>query len=110
MAQLEADGDALLAEALPGPEAQRLQQRYLKHRQRLFVFLCQSNVPFDNNAAERALRNSVIHRKVSGGFRSQAGAEAHAIVASVTDTAPKRDQDVFAVLHQFIGQPIPTSR
>ena len=43
-----------------------------------------------NNASERALRNSVIHRKVSGGFRSDAGAEAHAVVSSVVDTARKR--------------------
>lgn len=38
----------------------------------------------------RALRNSVIHRKVSDGFRSDAGAEAHAVVSSVVDTARKQ--------------------
>ena len=83
-------------------------RRYLKHRPSLFVFLYHSNVPFDNNASERALRNSVIHRKVSGGFRSDDGAQAHAIVSSVADTARKRDQDVLAVLLSYIGQPAPT--
>ena len=77
-------------------EAQRLQRRYRKHRDSLFVFL---HVPYDNNASERALRNSVIHRKVSvcatsfrtpgSGFRSDAGAAAHAVVSSVVDTARK---------------------
>lgn len=108
VAQIEADCDRLLGETLTGTEALRLQRRYLKHRSSLFVFLHQPNVPFDNNAAERALRNSVIHRKVSGGFRSQSGADAHAIVASIADTARKRQQDVFSVLQSLIGQPTPT--
>jgi transposase len=109
VAQLEADCDTLLAQSLLTPEAQRLQRRYLKHRASLFVFLYHHNVPFDNNASERALRNSVIHRKVSGGFRSEDGAQAHAIISSVADTARKRDQDILAVLQEYIGQPAPTS-
>jgi transposase len=69
----------------------------------LFVFLHISGVPYDNNASERALRNSVIHRKVSGGFRSDAGAEAHAVVASVVDTVRKRGDDVFEALQGHVG-------
>ena len=107
--QIEAACDRLLAETLTGTEALRLQRRYLKHRASLFVFLHHSVVPFHNNASERALRNSVIHRKVSGGFRSQSGADAHAIVASVSDTARKRHQDVFSVLQSLIGHPTPSS-
>jgi len=106
---LEAETDTLLAFSLITSEAQRLQRRYLKHRASLLVFLHHPQVPPDNNASERALRNSVIHRKVSGGFRSEAGAQAHAIVSSVADTARKRNQDVLAVLQDFIGQPAPTS-
>ena len=109
VAQLEAEADNLWNLPLSTPEAMRLQRRYCKHRAALFVFLHHPQVPPDNNASERALRNSVIHRKVSGGFRSQAGAQAHAIVVSVADTARKRDQDVLAVLQDFIGQPAPTS-
>ena len=107
--QLEAACDVLLSQPVLTPEAQRLRRRYLKHRQSLFVFLYHSDVPFDNNASERALRNSVIHRKVSGGFRSDNGAQAHAIVSSVADTARKRDQDILAVLQRHIGQPATTS-
>ena len=108
VAQLEDDCDALLSERVETPEAQRLLKRYQKHRQALFVFLHHPNVPCDNNAAERALRNSVIHRKVTGGFRSETGAEAHAIVSSVVDTARKRDHDVLEVLQGLIGPPAPT--
>jgi transposase len=110
VAQLEADCDALLAEVTQGAEAQRLQRRYLKHRNSLFVFLYHPGVPYDNNASERALRNSVIHRKVSGGFRSEAGASAHAIVTSVVDTARKRSQDIMAVLQEHIGPPAPVTQ
>jgi transposase len=74
----------------------------------LFVFLHHSDVPFDNNAAERALRNSVIHRKVTGGFRSETGAKAHAVVSSVVDTARKRGQDVLEVILELVGPPVPT--
>lgn len=110
VAQLEADCDALLAEPVRGAEAQRLQRRYLKHRQSLFVFLHHLGVPYDNNASERALRNSVIHRKVSGGFRSEVGARAHALVTSVVDTARKRGQDIMAVLQEHIGPPAPLTQ
>jgi transposase len=108
VARLEADCDALLARSVVTPEALKLLRRYHKHRRALFVFLYHPSVPFDNNGAERALRNSVIHRKVSGGFRSDAGADAHAIVSSVVDTARKRDQDIVQVLQDLIGPPAPT--
>jgi hypothetical protein len=39
----------------------------------------------------------------------QAATQAHAIVVSVTYTAWKRNQDVLAILQNFIGQPAPTS-
>jgi transposase len=107
VAQLETDCDALLSELVTTPEAQKLQRRYQKHRHSLFVFLYHPGVPYDNNASERALRNSVIHRKVTGGFRSQDGAHAHATVASVVDTARKRGQDILATLQTHIGSPAP---
>jgi transposase len=108
VAQLEADCNTLLLQLVQTPEAQKLLRRYQKHRFSLFVFLYHPEVPYDNNGSERALRNSVIHRKVSGGFRSEAGADAHAIVCSVVDTARKRDQDILSVLQDLIGPPAPT--
>ena len=53
------------------------------------------------------MRNSVIHRKVSGGFRSDEGAAAHAVVSSVVDTARKRGEDVSKTLQGYIGSPAP---
>jgi transposase len=62
------------------------------------VFLYAPAVPPTNNASEQALWNSVVHRKVTGGFRSVWGADAHAIVTTVLDTARKRGEDLFTTV------------
>lgn len=69
--QIEQECNELLLHSLDGKEEARLQRRYIKHRHSIFTFLYFEDVPPDNNASERALRNSVIQRKVSGGFRSR---------------------------------------
>jgi transposase len=71
--KIEADCDTLLATPVPGAEASRLWVRFREHRDRLFVFLDDPAVPPTNNASEQALRHSVVHRKVTGGFRSDWG-------------------------------------
>ncbi len=53
---------------------------------RLFRFVTRRDVPSTNNACERALRPSVIFRKITGGFRSPWGAEVYAAAASVIAT------------------------
>jgi len=45
---------------------QLLGQCHRKHRDDLFTFLHRPDVPADNNASERALHKSVVHRNVSG--------------------------------------------
>jgi transposase len=105
--KLEADCDRLLATPVPGPEASRLWVRFREHREHLFVFLYDPRVPPTNNASERALRNSVVHRKVTGGFRSDWGAAAHAAVTTVLDTARKRGDEVFGTLRAALSAPAP---
>ncbi len=56
-------------------DAQRLINRLKRHWDEWFTFLTHPEVKPDNNDAERALRPIVIHRKVSGGARSDWGAE-----------------------------------
>ncbi len=103
--KIEADCDALLASSVEGAEASRLWVRFREHRAHLFVFLDDPAVPPTNNTAEQALRNSVVHRKVTGGFRSDWGADAHAIVSTVLDTARKRGEDLLTTLHTALGAP-----
>jgi transposase len=71
----------------------------------LFVFLDRTDVEPTNNVAERALRPAVIHRKVTGGFRSQWGAEAYVALASVIDTAKLQGQSPFVAIQQLFPQP-----
>ena len=71
------------------------------------LFLHQVDVPPTNNASERSLRPSVVHRKVTGGFRSETFAQGYAALRTVADTARKRGQDVFAVLLRAAGPRLP---
>jgi transposase len=105
VAHLEHLCDWLLKRALSPPEAVKLQRRYRKHRQSLFVFLERTDVPPTNNVSERALRPAVIHRKVTGGFRSVWGANTYAALASVIDTAALKGVSAFAAIQPLMGTP-----
>jgi transposase len=96
----------LLATPVAGAEASRLWVRFREHREQLFVFLYDPAVPPTNNASEQVLRNSVVHRKVTGGFRSGWGAEAHAFVTTVLDTARKRGEDLLTTLQAALREPV----
>jgi transposase len=105
VARVERHCDRLLQRSLDPPDARRLHRRYLKHRQKLFVFLYRTDVDPTNNVAERALRPSVIHRKVTGCFRSEWGANAFAALASVIDTAELSGVRAFDAIQSLFGSP-----
>jgi transposase len=84
-------------------EARRLQKRYQAHRASLYVFLERDDVEPTNNASERDLRNSVVHRKVTGGYRSTRGAKASAILTTILTTARKRGQNLYDALRTIAG-------
>jgi transposase len=98
--------DQLLAQDQTGTVAQKLSERYLKHRDDLLVFLRYPGVPPDNNACERALRPSVIHRKVTNGFRSEWAAKGYAALETVLETAKLQGRRVFEVLVELMGKPV----
>ena len=72
---LERRLDRLLDRPPDTPAARRLFAAMRRDRDDLFRFVTRRDVPYTNNACERALRPSVIFRKVTGCFRSQWGAE-----------------------------------
>jgi transposase len=84
-------------------EAWQLQKRYRRHRDKLFVCLHRDDVEPTNNSSERDLRNSVIHDKVTGGYRSRRGAEQGAIFATLLTTARKLGQNAYARLCSIAG-------
>lgn len=105
VARMERLCDWLIRRALTQPQAQRLQRRYQKYRDSLFVCLHRSDVSPTNNVSERALRPSVIHRKVMGSFRSGWGARAYAALASVIDTAELDGVHAFDAIQALFGSP-----
>lgn len=73
----------------------------------LFVFVTHRDVPATNNECERALRPSVIFRKVTGGFRSQWGARTYADALSVIATGRLHGRSALQALRDALaGRPI----
>jgi transposase len=102
---LEQRLDRLLARRVSGVGANLL-DRYRTHRAHLLVFLYRAEVPSDNNACERALRPSVIHRKVLGSFRSDWGAQAYAALTTVLNTVKRAGENAFHKLINLMGTPV----
>ena len=102
---LEKQLEQLLARTFNGL-GRNLLERYRKYRNSLFLFLHRVDVPAHNNACERALRPSVIHRKVLGSFRSDWGAQAYAALATVLNTAKRNGQSAFQKLVCLMGAPV----
>lgn len=50
-------------------------KRFLRYRDSLFRFLSSDNIPWNNNAAERAIRHLAVQRKISGSFTSKGAKE-----------------------------------
>ena len=63
-----------------------------RRRDWLFRFVVDPEVESTNNRAERALRPSVIYRKVSVGSISDRGAEAYEIMESIRYTTKLRNK------------------
>ena len=83
-------------------DADRLAARLRKYGGQLTTFLHKQEVDGTNNAAERALRPMVVMRKITGGNRSEAGARAWAILASVMRTAQQQGRDVVATIQELL--------
>lgn len=105
---IEAACDALLLVDSPNAEGSKLQRRYRRHRDKLFLFLERADVPPTNNASERALRTAVVHRKVTGGFRSEWAPSSYCALLSVLETAKKQGQSLLDVLLHTINRPLPS--
>jgi transposase len=107
LAQYRADLDRRLDRvlALPrrGEAAEKLRRRIARDRQHLLVFITEREVPATNNVSERALRPSVIFRKVTNGFRSEWGAQTYAAFRSVVSTAKTNNRSVLDDLRRVLA-------
>ena len=71
----------------------------------LFTFLEEEGVEWNNNAAERALRSSVVIRKITYGNQSDEGARAHAVLMSVRETCSLHKENFFEYAMGYLSQP-----
>jgi len=69
-----------------------------KYKEYVFKFLFDPDVPYENNASERAVRNLKVKQKVSGMFKSPAGADTYCQIHSITQTAKKNNQNPFSAI------------
>lgn len=88
-------------------QASLLVARLHKYRNEVLRFTTDLRVPFDNNLAERDLRMIKLQQKISGTFRSEAGAIAFARVRSYLSTLRKQGLDLFSGLRLTLaGHPL----
>ena len=87
------------------PKTAIFQASIIKYRNFIFPCLYNLDVPPDNNASERAIRNVKVKQKVSGQFKT--GQHAFCTIRSVIDTLLKRKLPVLPFLNQIINlQPV----
>ena len=79
-------------------KAENLLIRFEQYHAEITRFTNDFNVPFDNNQAGRDIRNVKVKGKVSGGFRSDEGADESAKTSSVIGTAVKFGQSVVGAI------------
>lgn len=100
--------DLLIDHGWTNKETLRLIKRLRRHRGELWTFLEHPQVPYENNAAERAIRGAVIMRKNSYANRSEKGAATQSILMSVFMTIKQREQSPVEIVKKGLKTYIET--
>lgn len=110
----QADATTPYAQAPPGHKgrvkqsaARNLLDRLIGDQEAVLAFLHRLVVPFDNNQAERDVRMVKVQQKVSGSFRSAAGAVAFCRIRSYLSTLRKQGLHLLGALEAtLLGHPV----
>lgn len=92
----------VLAETLPQGETAKGLNYSLNQEKYLKVFLADGEVPIDDSASERALRNFTIGRKNWVTINTTRGAQASAIIYSITETARVNHLNVYYYIRYLL--------
>ena len=93
--------EKLINRFVQGKESKRLQKRFKKHKDKIFYFMNDFDIPYHNNSSERAIRNAKLHQKISGCFRSVKGAKRRSVILSIIETCKKRNLNVLDSLQRI---------
>jgi Transposase IS66 family. len=102
---VQKDMKALLDKEWTDEDAIRISKELRKRHDMLFTFMEYEGVPWHNNDAERAIRQGVLHRKISGGRRTWTGAEIFEVILSVYETTKKRGERFMGMLKNKLEIP-----
>ncbi len=84
-----------------------LHRRLVRDKESILGFMTDFRVPFDNNGSERDLRMLKLQQKISGCFRSTAGATVFCRVRSYLSSARKQARNLLSALESALaGQPV----
>jgi transposase len=105
--RLETALERLLACKPTDAEGRKLRDAVaLDCRGKLFVLLTRRDAEPTNNESERALRPSVIFRKVTNGFRSEWGAAAYAAICSIVETGRRNGRSALTAIRDALATPV----
>ena len=100
--QLQAQMTQLIEPVKTHAGNERLAAHLWNHRVQLFTFLRHPGVDATNWRAEQALRPAVVNRKVWGGNRTEAGAQAQGVLLTVLGTARLVKVEVLAFISKAL--------
>lgn len=89
---------------LPKTETAKGLQYSINQEEYLKVFLTDGEVPIDDSASERALRNFTIGRKNWVTINTVRGAQASAIIYSITETARANNLNVYYYIKHLLTE------
>jgi transposase len=91
--------------------AQNLAGAFFDYEPEILAFTRNLRIPFDNNQAERDLRMTKIHQRISGGWRTPHGIQTFAQVRSYLESGRKNTRNALDLLYQLFTTgpwPLPT--
>src|SRR5450432_2167319 len=105
---LDRELDRLLALKATQTDGRHLQaSMFVDGRDKLLVFMTRRDVEPTNNVSERALRPSVIFRKMTNGFRSGWGAKVYADICSIVATGHLAGRSPLAAIRSALAAHAP---